>query len=155
MQTFLPSPEFGVSASQLDRARLGKQRLECKQILNALDKMKSGVKVGWGNHPAVLMWKGHEAALCRYSIAICQEWRCRGYKDAMLDEFKGRYLQYLENDPNTDKNPWWIGHPQLHASHRARLLEKDLGYYSQFGWVETPVGPEGYFWPSKNEHLRP
>ncbi|MFN7881952.1 MAG: pyrimidine dimer DNA glycosylase/endonuclease V, partial [bacterium] len=33
MQTFLPSPSFAESARILDNKRLGKQRVECKQIL--------------------------------------------------------------------------------------------------------------------------
>ena len=32
MQTFLPSPRFAESARCLDSARLGKQRVEAKQI---------------------------------------------------------------------------------------------------------------------------
>ena len=38
MQTFLPFPDFVASARSLDRLRLGKQRVETLQILNALDK---------------------------------------------------------------------------------------------------------------------
>lgn len=36
MQTFLPYPDFKKSASVLDNKRLGKQRLECLQILRTL-----------------------------------------------------------------------------------------------------------------------
>jgi len=36
MQTFLPFPDFQQSAAVLDRARLGKQRVEALQTLRAL-----------------------------------------------------------------------------------------------------------------------
>ena len=36
MQTFLPYASFEESAKVLDRQRLGKQRVECLQIFNAL-----------------------------------------------------------------------------------------------------------------------
>ncbi|MFK5143433.1 MSMEG_6728 family protein, partial [Klebsiella pneumoniae] len=77
MQTFLPYSSFKASAKVLDRQRLGKQRVECLQILNVL----FGVKSSWANHPAVLMWKGYEGALIEYSLTICEEWTSRGYKD--------------------------------------------------------------------------
>lgn len=36
MQTFLPYPDFRQSAKVLDRARLGKQRVECLQLARAI-----------------------------------------------------------------------------------------------------------------------
>ena len=53
MQTFLPYKDFTKSAKALDNKRLGKQRVEVKQILNALD----GKSKGWTNHPATNMWR--------------------------------------------------------------------------------------------------
>lgn len=49
MQTFLPYPDFKKSAQCLDYQRLGKQRLECKQILQtlALKKYKEYFKEVW------------------------------------------------------------------------------------------------------------
>jgi len=52
MQTFLPYQNYSRCAEVLDNKRLGKQRVECLQILNALlDASK-----GWKQHPAVKMW---------------------------------------------------------------------------------------------------
>ena len=42
MQTFLPYPDFQISASVLDYRRLGKQRVECKQLLTALQHKRDG-----------------------------------------------------------------------------------------------------------------
>lgn len=56
MQTFLPYPDFAQSAKVLDRQRLGKQRLEVLDIINAL----LCIKQGWKNHPIVKAWRGYE-----------------------------------------------------------------------------------------------
>lgn len=143
MQTFLPHPGFAASAQVLDDRRLNKQGLECRQILNVLlappDK-----KVGWANHPAVLMWKGHEIQLCRY--AMRREWIRRGRNDTMLPWF-AELLDRLLSEGRTEELPCWWGREEVHSSHRARLKEKDPQHYAQFGWSEEPCGPEGYVWP--------
>lgn len=54
MQTFLPYADFARSAQVLDRARLGKQRVETKQIMLAL----TTEYYGWKYHPVTLMWSG-------------------------------------------------------------------------------------------------
>jgi len=131
MQTFLPAPNFACSAMVLDRQRLGKQRLECVQILNAI---RNGG--GWRNHPAVRMWRGHEAALQLYHDVMVREWERRGYVNNMP--------QFLP-PPETIVMPSWLGREDFHASHRAALLLKDPRHYAQFGWTETPAN--AYVWP--------
>ena len=83
MQTFLPYPSFTKSAACLDSRRLGKQRVEAKQIYLALTKPG----YGWQNHPAVKMWRGYEPALLSYGIIVCYEWVNRGFKDTLGDYF--------------------------------------------------------------------
>ena len=84
MQTFLPYPCFIESAKCLDFRRLGKQRVESKQLLNALEIRKSGIaKGGWVNHPATVMWEGYEDALKHYMNIMIIEWRLRKYKNTM------------------------------------------------------------------------
>lgn len=136
MNTFLPYPSFSESARVLDRARLGKQRIECKQILRAL----RGGTHGWANHPAAKMWRGHERALCDYAIAICEEWIARGYKDAQLEWFKNERRSL----PRTGSPPW-LGALAFHASHRSNLLRKDPEWYGRFGWGEPAT--LNYVWP--------
>lgn len=135
MQTFLPYPSFQQTATCLDYRRLGKQRSECKQILNAL---RHGG--GWSNHPAVKMWRGHERTLCLYAIVICLEWRQRGYKDQQLEWFINRVL-----DTPNGEDPPWLGDDAFHASHRSNLLRKKPDHYEQFSWDESPDLP--YVWP--------
>lgn len=131
MQTFLPYPDFRMSAICLDQKRLGKQRVECIQILNAMD---GG---GWKNHPATVMWRGFVPALAAYGMAICKEWMERGYKDTCRWKLESHCIpEYLL--------PPWIGGP-IHASHRSNLLRKMPEYYGHFGWTES--NDLEYVWP--------
>lgn len=66
MQTFLPCPDFGRTAACRDARRLGKQRVEALQMLNALGDSAHR----WRNHPAVRMWSGYEPALRLYMNTI-------------------------------------------------------------------------------------
>jgi hypothetical protein len=148
MQTFLPYENFRYSARALDTRRLGKQRVEAKQILIAL-----GVSVGehtgnamsrWRRHPAVLMWKGHEFWLAQYATECCIEWRIRGCRDSLMPQF-----QDAQKTKERAPYPSWLGMPEFHASHRSNLLRKYPEHYSRFGWAE-PDDLE-YVWPSQAE----
>lgn len=132
MQTFLPYPDFAKSAACLDRQRLGKQRLEVQQILNALRVPGAG----WANHPATKMWRGYAGALVGYGIAIVGEWKSRGHNNS---------VSFHMWDGDTYGNPPWLGDVRFHSSHRASLLCKDPQWYGQFGWTETPE--INYVWP--------
>lgn len=149
MQTFLPYPSFMESARCLDYRRLGKQRVECKQILQAL-----GVEVGgplrdkpssWRSHPATRMWEGHEYSLCVYAMEVCREWRRRGYKDTLLPQFQEAAFRLLRYG-NDGSVPPWLGCDEFHSSHRSNLLRKLPAHYSQFGWSEPDSLP--YVWPA-------
>jgi hypothetical protein len=138
MQTFLPYSDLYLTAACLDYKRLGKQRVEAKQILNVLlgrAKINSRGNVAWSNHPAVKMWKGYEVLLSHYHNVMIEEWIRRGFKNSMT----------LENLPGELIIPLWFGDPKFHSSHRANLLRKDFGYYSQFGWEEKSSSV--YYWP--------
>lgn len=144
MQTFLPDPSFTETARLLDYRRLGKQRVECKQIMNAL----RGWSKGWVNHPATKMWRGYEYALALYGAAMCDEWRQRGYQDNLIGYFYDA-MEALEEDgiDPTDHliMPAWLGDDELHASHRSNLLRKDFNFYSKYKWTEASDLP--YIWP--------
>jgi hypothetical protein len=138
MQTFLPYKSFNESAQCLDYRRLGKQRIEAKQLLQIL--LSETDKKGWRNHPALLMWKGYENSLAYYGMIICEEWIRRGYKDNQLDYFKER-----SNIDNVIL-PHWLD-DNFTKSHRSNLLRKDKEFYSKYGW-DVPDDLE-YIWPTK------
>lgn len=137
MQTFLPYPSFVESARVLDRARLGKQRVEVLQLLKALLVPGSG----WTNHPAAKMWRGHEDSLAGYGTAVCVEWTRRGYRDSCLDKI----LSFDVSASAYSWRPSWLGDVAFHAAHRSNLLRKDTTWYGQFGWTEPDDLP--YIWP--------
>ena len=135
MQTFLPYEDFEQSATVLDYKRLGKQRVEGMQIINAIENPK---KQGWQNHPATIMWTPYVNALKHYTNVIIQEWIDRGYNNNM---------KFYPKPPVTYHKPHWIGKEELHSSHRANLLRKDSEWYGQFNWKENPKSP--YVWHDK------
>lgn len=151
MQTFLPYPDFELSANCLDYRRLGKQRVEVLQLLTALTSgpekwvtMNGNSEIirmtPWYNHPAAKMWRGYENALVSYGLAVCEEWLERGYKDTCLDKI----YAFWDDSKNQDQPPW-LGNEDFHAAHRSNLLRKDPVWYGQFGWTEPDNIP--YIWP--------
>lgn len=143
MQTFLPYADFEKTAKNLDYRRLGKQRVECLQILNVLCGKSKGS--GWKNHPAVRMWCGYEQALVSYGIAICNEWRARGYKDTCLEKIHG-FRPPPSNCECIDlPMPKWFGNKSFHRSHQSNLIRKYPEYYLPiFGKVPNNLP---YIWP--------
>lgn len=139
MQTFLPSEDFTQSAKALDMQRLGKQRPETLQILNAL----SNPNYGWQNHPAVMMWRGAELGLIEYGIAICDEWIRRGYQDTCRDKIEAMRFNFI----GSSTKPWWLGDHRLHISHQSNLLRKAPWAYAHL-WPNVPRDLD-YWWPSR------
>ena len=130
MQTFLPYADFQKTAKCLDDKRLGKQRVECLQILKAIYIPD----YGWRHHPAVNMWKDYPHALQSYMNTCIREWIDRGFKNTMAIEKLDRFIEL----------PQWLGNATLHASHRSNLLRKDKQFYSKFKWKENDCMP--YYW---------
>lgn len=148
MQTFLPYKKFQESAKVLDYRRLGKQRLEAKQILeiNLYKLQNPNSKIAWENHPAGLMWRGYEFSLALYVHEICFEWKYnRGYKDTLL-LFFDQYINWREEP--TDR-PFWLGNKNFHLSHQSNLIRKDYSYYSK-DFPNVPNNLE-YVWPVKKD----
>ena len=173
IQTFLPLPSVMKSLRCLDDKRLGKQRVEAKQILKALNQgpkcfflpgdkpLSPGVYVydpipdvplenmeiratPWYNHPAVLMWKGYETYLIYYYNLTLNVWERRGHNNVDLKPISFNFFPKIIAPP-------WFDDSRFHASHRSNLLRKDPIHYSQFGWKESDDLP--YFWPTKEGYL--
>jgi hypothetical protein len=147
VQTFLPLPSYDRSASVLDDKRLGKQRVENLQILNAI----LDPAYGWQHHPAVNMWREYPHALGLYHCCIVYEWKRRGFADTTLEKF-WRLIEpdlpfphYPEIHFTSYALPHWFNDERVNKTHRSNLLRKDPKFYGQFGWTE----PSNlcYFWP--------
>ncbi|SOE00975.1 MSMEG_6728 family protein [Blastococcus haudaquaticus] len=148
MQTFLPVADFTESARLLDNPRLGKQRVECLQVLRALELPD----YGWANHPVVTMWRGHTAGLVVYSLAMVRVWRERGFADTtetLIAEFApDAAAMTQEQAAAAGLLPRWVGDEELHLSHRSNLVAKDPGFYRP----RFPGDPDDlpYKWPGSD-----
>lgn len=146
MQTFLPYPDFEQTAEVLDDRRLGKQRVEVLQILNATHRTTGG----WINHPATRMWRGFEPALVAYGIAIIDVWIRTGRADSV----RGKILPHLHGQPVRSQRqldalgllPPWLGREDLHRAYRSALVRKMPEHYRPlFPDVEEDLP---YVWPA-------
>lgn len=143
MQVFSMHYDYLQTAKELDYRRLGKQRVESWQILGSIQKKKNGATKGaWINHPCIRIWYDNELALVNYSIAMCEEWIRRGYKDTMLERFL-RMKDDFENQNYDSSLPSLYGNDLFHLSHQSNLLKKDFNYYSKFYNVPSDIP---YYW---------
>lgn len=130
----------------LDNKRLGKQRVECKQILLAL---QNPTTYGWQNHPAVKMWRGYEGALIQYAINVCAEWQGRGFKDTLLDYFEGERTKLPHTQFWVPNLPVWFQIDEIRRkivrSHRSNLIRKMPEFYGPM-WPQVPDNIP-YHWP--------
>ncbi len=137
VNTFLPHADFVQTAKTLDNKRLGKQRVEAKQIINILSvKNYAG---GWANHPAVNMWRGYLPALKLYYNTVVREWIARGFVNRMP----------ILHVPPKPAMPWFVGNATFHASHMASLLRKNPAHYAKFFTVPDKFKKYSYVWPAK------
>jgi len=151
VQTFLPHPDFEASARALDQKRLGKQRVETIQVVRAL----TVADYGWANHPAALMWKGHEEALGRYGFVCCEVWLELGFGDTCAATIAADLAAAGVTTVRTQAElagagalPPWLGDPDLHRSHRSALVRKDPDFYRpQFPDVPDDLP---YVWPVRS-----
>jgi hypothetical protein len=152
VQTFLPYPDFERSARALDAKRLGKQRVETIQVVRALTRPT----YGWANHPAVLMWKGHEEALGRYGFVCCEVWTEHGFGDtcaatiaADLREFGIDTIRTQGELAAAGALPPWLGQERVHVSHQSALVRKDPERYRPM----FPDVPDDlpYVWPVRSQ----
>jgi hypothetical protein len=138
VNTFLPFADFKKCAEVLDDKRLGKQRVEAKQIINIITDA-TGTK-GWRRHPAVLMWYGYSQALKSYYNTMIDEWTRRGFVNHM-PKYKV---------PSVVKVPWFIGNKSFHTSHQANLVRKNAPHYKgKFGAIPSKYIKYTYIWPTK------
>jgi hypothetical protein len=148
VQTFLPYADFRRSAEVLDARRLGKQRVECLQVLRGL----TVPTYGWRHHPAVKKWRGCEEALGRYTFAVCEVWTEQGRSDTvaatMALELAAIGVPDVRDQAALGEAgalPHWLGDEEFHRAHRSSLLRKDPLHY---GPLFTDVPDDlPYVWP--------
>jgi len=142
MQTFLPYADFKKTFETLDYKRLGKQRVEAKQLLDIL--CKRNVESKWFYHPITKMWSGYQNALKLYHNLCLTEWINRGYKNNMEYELIDNKIR-PESVDDWIRYPHWFGNDLFHSSHRANLLRKDKEFYSTYNWKEDSNDPYAWY----------
>jgi hypothetical protein len=152
MQTFLPYPDFEASARVLDQPRLGKQRVECIQVLRGLTRPG----YGWRHHPAVLMWKGYEEALGRYAFTCCEVWVEHGFADTCATTIRAdlascgiTHVRSQAALAEAERLPPWLGDPAFHRSHQSALIRKAPAFYGPL-FPDVPDDLD-YVWPVRRE----
>jgi len=149
VQTFLPHPDFEESARALDLKRLGKQRVECIQVVRGLTR--SGY--GWRHHPAVKMWRGFEEALGRYGVTCCEVWTELEFADTcaatIVADLQESGVTRLRSQAELDRAgalPPWLGDERFHLAHQSALVRKDPEFYrARFPGVPDDLP---YVWPA-------
>jgi hypothetical protein len=148
VQTFLPYADFERSARVLDAKRLGKQRVECIQVVRGL----TVPTYGWRHHPAVKMWRGYEEALGRYSFTCCEVWVEQGFGDTCAAtigaDLAGNGVSTVRSQDElaaAGALPPWLGDEDFHRSHQSALVRKDPDFYGP-RFPEVP-GDLPYVWP--------
>lgn len=101
------------TAKALDKRRLNKQIIECKQILAAID----GESKAWSNHPVVLEYKHYREWVRLYNFVL-EEYRNGNYTTAEAvsdvvmspefhtDEFLTQMKRRLYTKDNTHYKQW-------------------------------------------------
>uniref|UniRef100_A0A6C0BDP3 Uncharacterized protein n=1 Tax=viral metagenome TaxID=1070528 RepID=A0A6C0BDP3_9ZZZZ len=161
---FIIVPDIQKTAELLDQQRLGKQRVECKQIIDVLERYDT-TKVldrGWSSHPATRSWVGYTNHLKVYFNIIVREWIRRGFVNNMdlyqIDEslyhvvpcsFDGKSVSYDLSLFNQYSFPFWVSFPPFYMSHQAALCRKNPSYYKFLLRKELdPFLNNGYLWTS-------
>lgn len=116
------------TALALDKRRLNKQIIECKQILDALQGNEA-----WGRHPAVLQYRGHEQWLRHYMTCL-NSVMCGAYDVAKI----------ASNEAD-EVRPYWHC-KEYYEQMKRRLFEKDEEHYKQ--WAHLGMSDENWYFVS-------
>lgn len=94
-----------------------------------IDKGEWVFNLGFSQHAVVRMWVGFEESLKRYIRELIKEWVKRGNRNE-LGKVTSSCIPHssleVENVTRTNVSPWWTRYKQIHFSHRASLLRKEM-----------------------------
>lgn len=126
MQVFIIGSPYE-TAVFLDKKRLNKQIVECKQILKALD----GLSKGWKNHPCTIQYDKHRYWLCVYMLCLASYRDEQYFNSILLSEVCEMYK------PKFHTNEYF-------EQMKRRLYTKNKEHYSY--WSELGESNENWYW---------
>lgn len=139
MRIFVPYPSLTRSAECLTHADLAEMR---SNVLIAIRDLWERAALGVDAHPGrfgwdVDRWLGHEGALVQYARALDAEWRRRrnpqGADAWTVRQWLDAYRGYFH--ASTWEMPPWLGDPDLHASERSSLRDRDAVAYGSLSEI--------------------
>lgn len=136
MQIFLPYTDIINVAKCLDKRRLHKQIVECKQIIKAI----TGESEAWKNHPIVKMYKNNLEFVKVYLKVLEDYWELK-QKNEDVDNNLGIYSS---NERAKFLLPNFINNEYL-ATMKGRLYVKDPVHYADFAHYESFGHQNMYF----------
>lgn len=113
------------TAQALDKLRLNKQIIECRQILDALNGAKA-----WSNHPCVLQYRGYEQWLKLYANIL------EAYQDGRIGDAILSNLIVKELTPSFHTQEYY-------TQMKRRLYTKDKEHYKQ--WADLGESQENWY----------
>lgn len=120
--TFLPFEEFEASVKSLDNKRLGKQRVEAKQIINILEYLDSCI---------YLDKRGDEKAL-----VVDEKFRqIVFYGDDTPFDTKAQYTKDVVNSDFSARKIAWINHPAVKMWYKYTNALKEYYNYCLQEWI--------------------
>lgn len=131
MQIFLPYIDIIDVAKCLDKRRLHKQIVECKQIIKAI----TGESEAWKNHPIVKMYSNDLEFVKMYLGVLEEYWKNNGEATKNL---------VMLNEAARIKLPNFINNEYL-ATMKGRLYVKDPIHYADFANYESFGHQNMYF----------
>lgn len=131
MQIFLPYTDIINVAKCLDKRRLHKQIVECKQIIKAI----TGESEAWKNHPIVKMYSNDLEFVKMYLGVLEEYWENNGEATKNL---------VMLNEVARIKLPSFINNEYL-ATMKGRLYVKDPVHYADFAHYESFGHQNMYF----------
>lgn len=121
------------TAQALDKRRLRKQIIECRQILDALN----GKTKAWRNHPATVQYEGYEPYL-------------EYYADCLIHYLNGMHIHAYNASlyAETYFKPLFHTEP-YYDSMKQRLYTKDPVHYAQ--WAHLGTSDVNWYWSGEEE----
>lgn len=135
------------TAQALDKKRLNKQIVECRQILNAIE----GKTKAWANHPAAIQYQEHEDWLFRYLMCL-ENYYWAVYKKDVPELTKPDLMEHAIKWSELASELRPAFHiEEFFTQMKRRLYTKDNNHYNR--WRFLGESQENWYWSTKENRF--